>query len=190
MKRTAFVWAGVVVTALVLCVALPGIAINSQEANSTMAFQLTSPSFAEGQMIPVRHTCDGPDLSPPLNWSTVPEGTMSLALICDDPDAPMGTWVHWVIYNIPAGATGLPENLPKVEQLPDGTCQGMNDFRQVGYGGPCPPPGSAHRYYFTLYALSGRIEHPGGLTKARLLQEMNGHILASTRLMGRYQRQH
>jgi Raf kinase inhibitor-like YbhB/YbcL family protein len=188
MKRV-FLRAGAA-ACILFCAAFSGPRIQTGETGGTMGFQLTSPSFGEGQMIPVRHTCDGPDVSPPLNWSAVPEGTMTLALICDDPDAPMGTWVHWVIYNIPATGTGLAENVPKAEQLPDGTCQGMNDFRRVGYGGPCPPPGSAHRYFFRIYALSGRIEHPGGLTKAQLLQEMNGQILASARLMGRYQRQH
>lgn len=189
MNDKMVVWAGLGAVIILLCAGHSVSHTPRQEANSIMVFQLTSPSFGEGQSIPVRHTCDGPDLSPPLNWSTVPEGTVTLALICDDPDAPVGTWVHWVIYNIPATGTGLPEDIPKVEQLADGTCQGVNDFRRIGYGGPCPPPGSAHRYTFSLYALDKRLEQPGGMSKHRLLQEMNDHILASAQLMGRYQRQ-
>jgi len=161
-----------------------------KEVINTMTYQITSPSFSEGQTIPVHHTCDGPDVSPALTWTGAPNGTVTFALICDDPDAPVGTWVHWVVYNIPASKTSLPENVAKTEQLPDGTRQGINDFRRVGYGGPCPPPGPAHRYYFKLVALSKNIELPAApINKAALLSAMEGHILATAQLMGRYKRQ-
>ncbi|MCD6340057.1 MAG: YbhB/YbcL family Raf kinase inhibitor-like protein, partial [Verrucomicrobia bacterium] len=130
----------------------------------------------------------GEDVSPPLAWSGAPEGAQAFALICDDPDAPMGTWVHWVIYDIPAEAAGLEENVPPEESLPNGARQGRNDFRRIGYGGPCPPPGKPHRYFFRLYALSAKTGLPPGATKARLLQAMEGKILAQAELMGTYQR--
>src|SRR3989304_2756237 len=118
-----------------------------------MSIQLTSSAFTDGSPIPARHTCDGPDVSPMLKWSGAPAGTKSFALICDDPDAPAGTWVHWVIYGIPPDTTDLPEGVPPDETLPDGSRQGKNDFGRIGYGGPCPPPGKPHRYYFKIYAL-------------------------------------
>lgn len=152
-----------------------------------MAIKLTSKAFTEGGVIPSRYTCDGEDVSPPLAWSGVPEGTRSLALICDDPDAPMGTWVHWVLFNLPADSDSLPEGVPPWKTLSDGTRQGTNDFRRPGYGGPCPP-GGTHRYYFKLYALDAMLEAESGITKAQLLQAMAGHVLAEGRLMGRYQR--
>ncbi len=152
-------------------------------------FQLLSPSFTEGQLIPVRHTCDGPDVSPALQWNAVPDGTASFALICDDPDAPAGTWVHWVIFNIPPTTQGLAENLTPVRQLPDGSRQGLNDFQKIGYNGPCPPPGPAHRYFFKLYALSTMLDLPAGSTKAEVMKRMEGKILATAQLMGRYKRQ-
>jgi Raf kinase inhibitor-like YbhB/YbcL family protein len=153
-----------------------------------MAIELTSPAFDEGSPIPVRHTCQGEDLSPALRWTGIPEGTKSLALICDDPDAPRGTWVHWVLYGIPAGTTELPEGVPASETLASGARQGVTDFGRVGYGGPCPPPGPAHRYFFRLYALDAETRLPPGATKAQLLREMEGHVLADGQLMGRYQR--
>lgn len=153
-----------------------------------MKFQLSSPSFVEGQAIPTRHTCDGPDVSPPLAWSTPPAATRCFALLCDDPDAPMGTWVHWVMFNIPAGATSLAENVAKTGELPDGSRQGVNSFRRVGYGGPCPPHGPAHRYYFKLFALSEPLDLPAGCTARDLERAMGGRVLASAQLMGRYGR--
>jgi Raf kinase inhibitor-like YbhB/YbcL family protein len=159
-----------------------------KEVNGTMRFAIGSASFLEGQEIPVQHTCDGPDISPALQWGRPPEGAKSFALICDDPDAPVGTWVHWVIYNIPATALGLPENVPKVKDLADGSRQGTNDFRRIGYGGPCPPPGPDHRYFFKLYALSKVLNLPAGATKAELLRAMEGSVLATAQLMGRYGR--
>lgn len=153
-----------------------------------MALKLESPAFSPGGDIPRQYTCDGPDLSPPLRWSDPPADTQSLALICDDPDAPARTWVHWVLYRIPPSARELPEGVPKEEELADGSRQGRNDFRKIGYGGPCPPRGPKHRYYFRLYALDVVPDLPAGATKAQLLEAMEGHILAQGELMGRYGR--
>ena len=152
-----------------------------------MALVITSSAFIEGQAIPSRYTCDGTDVSPDLAWSGVPEGTAGLALICDDPDAPMGTWVHWVLFNIPADADGLPAEIPSDAALENGARHGTNDFRRLGYGGPCPP-GGTHRYFFKLYALDTMLELDSGITKARLLEAMEGHILAEGQLMGTYSR--
>ena len=159
-----------------------------KEVTSSMSLQITSSAFGEGEFIPLRYTCDGPDVSPPLNWTGTPTGCKSFALICDDPDAPVGTWVHWVIYNIPPSSHGLKENVPKEVELKDGTKQGINDFRRIGYGGPCPPHGVPHRYFFKLYALSKMLTLPSGATKDQLLSAMEGSILAKAELMGRYRR--
>jgi len=153
-----------------------------------MALRIESPAFQAKEKIPQKHTCDGMDLSPPLLWSGAPAGTKSFALISDDPDAPMGTWVHWVIYDIPPESQGLPESVPKTGRLADGARQGVTDFRQVGYGGPCPPPGKPHRYFFKLYALDTVLDLPPKATKADLLVAMNGHVLAQAELVGLYQR--
>jgi len=153
-----------------------------------MKLQLTTTAFAEGQPIPKRHAFDDQDISPALNWAGAPPATQSLALICDDPDAPMGTWVHWVIYDLPPTATGLAEGVAKTPALPDGSKQGVNDYQRTGYGGPCPPPGKPHRYFFKLYALDVRPDLKPGLTKADLVKAMAGHILAEGQLMGTYQR--
>lgn len=149
--------------------------------------KLTSTAFSEGEMIPRKYTCDGPDVSPPLAWEDVPEKTQSLALIFDDPDAPIGTWVHWVIYNLPADARQLAEDTPKTKILPDGAMQGTNDFRRIGYGGPCPP-GGTHRYFFKLYALKAITDLPPGATKAELLKAIKEHVLTECQLMGKYSR--
>jgi len=139
-------------------------------------------------MIPVKYTCDGPDLSPPLQWTIPPEGTKSLALICDDPDAPAGTWVHWVLYNLSPETTALPEGVAKDKTVLGSARQGMNDFRRIGYGGPCPPPGAPHRYFFKLYALDSPLDLEPGLTKQKILDAMKGHILAQGQLMGKHKR--
>ena len=152
-----------------------------------MDIEITSTAFAEGSMIPKRYTCDGEDVSPPLAWTGVPDGTKSLALICDDPDAPVGTWVHWVLFNIPADIKEVPTNVPPQKVIESGAKHGVNDFRKFGYGGPCPP-GGTHRYYFKLYALDTELELEPGITKAQLLKAMEGHILAQGQLMGRYKR--
>jgi len=153
-----------------------------------MAFRIESPAFQTNGKIPQKYTCDGTDVSPPLVWSGAPEGTKSFALICDDPDAPVGTWVHWVIYDLPPDRRELPEAVPKTERLANGAKQGMTDFRRVGYGGPCPPPGKPHRYFFKLYALDTPLDLPPKATKADLLMAVNGHVLAQAELVGLYQR--
>lgn len=153
-----------------------------------MEIKITSPAFENGGMIPAKYTCDGINVSPPLAWGSIPEGTKSLALISDDPDAPTGTWVHWVIYNLPADIKGLPENIPPLKELEHGAKQGITDFRRIGYGGPCPPSGT-HRYYFKIYALDIMLDLEAGATKKQLLKAMEGHILAQGQLMGRYKRQ-
>ena len=152
-----------------------------------MTLEITSSVFSEGEMIPTRYTCDGPDISPQLSWSGVPEDAQTLALICDDPDAPMGTWVHWVLFNIPASANGLPAEIPPEASLENGARHGTNDFRRLGYGGPCPP-GGTHRYFFKLYALNSALDLESGITKERLLEAMEGYILAEAQLMGKYKR--
>ncbi|AXA35023.1 hypothetical protein BRCON_0246 [Candidatus Sumerlaea chitinivorans] len=150
-------------------------------------FELTSTAFRAGEMIPSKYTCDGPDVSPPLAWTGVPQGTQSLALIVDDPDAPRGTWVHWVLYDIPAQESSLPEAVPPDPQLKNGARNGKNDFQRLGYGGPCPPSGT-HRYFFKLYALDKKLGLPSGATKAEVLKAMEGHILGQAELMGTYKR--
>ena len=149
--------------------------------------EITCPNFKEGAMIPKKYTCDDVNVSPPLSWSKAPEGTKTFAIIFDDPDAPMGTWVHWVMYNIPFSTHSLPEHVPPIGQLPTGARQGKNDFGKIGYGGPCPPRG-IHRYYFKIYALSGELVEGPGLTKSQLLKTMKDKILAEGQLMGRYER--
>ena len=154
---------------------------------SDMAITITSSVFSEEGMIPKKYTCDAEDISPDLKWSGVPQGAKSLALICDDPDAPVGTWVHWVLFNIPADVTMLPAGIPPDATLQNGARHGKNDFRKLGYGGPCPP-GGTHRYYFKLYALDTALNLESGSTKAQLLAAMEGHILAEGQLMGKYKR--
>ncbi len=151
---------------------------------------LTSPAFAPDGPIPRAHTCDGADLSPPMAWHGVPEETRELALIVDDPDAPRGTWVHWVLYGIPPTVGSLPAGVPTSPELaaPPGARQGVNDFGRTGWGGPCPPKGPAHRYVFTLYALDRAAGLPPGATKPVLLAAIAGHVLAETSLIGRYAR--
>jgi Raf kinase inhibitor-like YbhB/YbcL family protein len=155
-----------------------------------MAFTLTSTAFKDSAAIPVKHTCDGVDASPQLAWSDAPAGTRAFALIADDPDAPAASWVHWVVYNLPAAVSELPENVAKVEALDlGGARQGRNDFRRPGYGGPCPPPGPAHRYFFTLYALDAPLQLKAGAQKKDVEAAMEGHVLGTTQLMGTYARQ-
>ena len=153
-----------------------------------MAFELTSSAFKTGDPIPRRYTCEGEDLSPPLHWTVPPAATKSFVIIADDPDAPVGTWVHWVIYDLPLDPHGLAEGVPPKDRLPDGALQGLNDFKRVGYGGPCPPPGKPHRYYFTLYALDVTLNLKPRATKAQVLDSCKGHVLAEAQLMGRFGR--
>jgi len=147
--------------------------------------RVTSKAFIHEGMIPARYTCDGDDISPEIMWKNVPKEAQTLALICDDPDAPSKTWVHWVAYNIPVGDTCLPCDLKPNDK---NCCQGMTDFGRIGYGGPCPP-GGAHRYFFKLYALDCKLDLKPGATKKELLQAMEGHIVAQGELMGTYRRQ-
>ncbi len=150
--------------------------------------QLTSTAFSDGGSIPVKYTCDGDNVSPPLAWEAPPTGTKSFALICDDPDAPVGIFTHWVIFNIPASVRQLGEAVPATERLEDGAIQGKNSFGKLGYSGPCPPRGSTHRYRFTTYALDKLLELPPGTPKKELLEAMQGHILAQGQLTGTYHR--
>ncbi|HET6923945.1 MAG TPA: YbhB/YbcL family Raf kinase inhibitor-like protein [Anaeromyxobacteraceae bacterium] len=154
-----------------------------------MALAVTSTAFPPGGEIPAAHTCEGRDTSPPLAWSGAPAGAKSLALVVDDPDAPdprapRMTWVHWVLYDLPAAATGLAE---AVKQLPPGTREGLNDWKRTGYGGPCPPIGR-HRYFFKLYALDAALGDLGTPTKAKLEAAMKGRVLAQAELVGTYQK--
>lgn len=158
------------------------------ERNRSSKIQLTSSAFVEGSVIPSKYTCEGKDISPPLGWNSLPQGTRSLALIGDDPDAPGGVWVHWVVYNISPAVTRLSEGIPTQERLPDGAKQGVNDFNRIGYGGPCPPPGKSHRYFFKLYTLDIKPSFGGAATKNDLLNAMKGHILAEGQLVGTYER--
>ena len=153
-----------------------------------MSFELSSASFAATQTIPKKFTCDGSDASPELSWKDAPNAVRSFALIADDPDAPVGTWVHWVLYNLPADAKELPEGVQKQEQLSNGALQGRNDFRKIGYGGPCPPAGKAHRYFFKLYALDSKLDLKAGASKADLEGAMKGHILGQAQIVGLYKR--
>lgn len=153
-----------------------------------MKIQLKSAAFAEGQPIPDRHAYNKDDISPDLQWSGMPSTAKSLVLICDDPDAPVGTWVHWVLYDLPSSETGLSEGTPKTPTLANGAKQGLNDYKKIGYGGPCPPPGKPHRYFFKLYALDTTPELKPGLTKKDLLKAMDGHVVGEGQLMGTYQR--
>ena len=153
-----------------------------------MALKLESTAFLNGGTIPVRHTCDGEDVSPPLNWSGAPEGTESFALVCDDPDAPIMTWVHWVIYAMPSEKRSLAEDVKRMRQLPDGTRQGTNSWKRIGYGGPCPPRDSTHRYHFKLYAIGRVVDLGPGAEKKELLRAIEGSVLAHAELMGIYRR--
>ena len=157
------------------------------KGGAAMAFELKSSAFSNGSAVPSKYTCDGQDVSPPLSWSGAPSGTKSYALISDDPDAPMGTWVHWVVWNIPASAATLNEALDKKPSFADGTKQGITDFKRAGYGGPCPPSGT-HRYMFKLYALDTVLDLEQGTTKSKLEAAMKGHVLGQATLMGTYSR--
>jgi len=153
-----------------------------------VSIELTSTAFKSESSIPKHYTGDGADQSPPLHWTEPPSGTKSLALICDDPDAPRSTWVHWVLFNLPPSTRKLEEGVPTTATLDNGAKQGKNDFGNNGYGGPAPPKGKVHRYFFKLYALDVLLDLPSGATKAQLEVAMKGHILAEGQLMGTYNR--
>ncbi len=150
-----------------------------------MSLTISSAAFASGQSIPAKYSCVGREVSPPLTWSGAPANTKSFALIVDDPDAPGGTWVHWVMYNIPAAASDLPEAVQPGGQLSDGSLQGKNSYGNLGYNGPCPPSGT-HRYFFKLYALDAMLNLSAGTSKQQLISAMQGHILAQGEWMGTF----
>ncbi|HEX6106907.1 MAG TPA: YbhB/YbcL family Raf kinase inhibitor-like protein [Gemmatimonadales bacterium] len=152
------------------------------------ALHLTSADLVHGEPVPVRHTCDGEDLSPALAWTGVPVETRSFALICDDPDAPRGTWVHWLLFDLPAQAAELGQGVPRSPELPSGARQGLNDSGDVGYSGPCPPPGKPHRYFVRLHALDVVLNLAPGVNRPELEEAMEGHVLAVGTLMGTYER--
>jgi Raf kinase inhibitor-like YbhB/YbcL family protein len=159
--------------------------------SSMSVFTIGSPAFHHNEPIPARFTCSGEDVSPMIGWSGAPKEAKTFALICDDPDAPSGTWVHWVIYNIPASATQLPEGLSKTDVVSaaGNAKQGVNDFRKVGYGGPCPPQGhGVHHYHFKLYALDKELNLRPGATKRQLEDAMRGHVVAQAELIGTFER--
>ncbi|HKK27220.1 MAG TPA: YbhB/YbcL family Raf kinase inhibitor-like protein [Gemmatimonadota bacterium] len=153
-----------------------------------MSLDVSSPAFGEGESMPSRFTCDGENVSPPLAWRGVPDGAAALAVIVDDPDAPAGTWVHWVLYGLDPGTSELPEGVPARDTVLGGARQGRNDFEDIGYGGPCPPGGQEHRYRFEVYALDAVPGLAPGATKADLLEAMEDHVLAEGRLTGTYRR--
>lgn len=158
------------------------------QSHPKTAMQLTSVAFQEGEPIPVKYTCDGHNVSPPLKWNGVPQDAKSLVLIADDPDAPAGTWTHWVLFDLPPSTTDLPEDMPKSQFVPGGAKQGLNDFKRLGYGRPCPPQGKPHRYFFKLYALDASVELKPGASKKDVERAMEKHILAQGQLMGTYKR--
>lgn len=160
---------------------------NTEEVTTMQNISISSRAFQAGGAIPPEYTCDGSNVSPALSWRGIPSTAKSIALIMDDPDAPMGTFVHWVLFNIPPDTTELPEGVPKNKTLDDGSSQGMTDFGRVGYGGPCPP-GGTHRYFFRLYALDTMLNLQPGASRKQLDDAMKGHILAAGELMGNYKR--
>ena len=168
--------------------AQPGTRAPSEPQAKASSFKLQATAFKPGSDLPRKFTCEGADASPALDWSGPPASTQSFALIVDDPDAPGGAWVHWVVYDLPANARQLPEGVPQADDLPGGGRQGVNDFEKSGYGGPCPPPGKPHRYFFKLYALDKRLDLGAAATKKAVEQAMKGHILARAKLVGRYGR--
>ena len=159
--------------------------VYSDDEKEAPKLQVQSTAFNEGELIPVQYTCKGKDISPPLEWSGIPENTKSIALIADDPDAPMGTWVHWVLYDLPPTLTSLPEAIASAKNPAVGGTHGLTDFKRLGYGGPCPPSGT-HRYYFKVYALDAKLALEAGATKAKLLKAMTDHILAQGTMMGKF----
>ena len=176
------------VSTLLICSCKSRAGNEQKEGGSKMDIKVTSSVFKNDGLIPSKYTCDGEDISPPLQWEAVPQGAKSIALICDDPDAPMGTFVHWVLFNLPADTKELAEKVPVDKILPDGASQGITDFGRVGYGGPCPPSGT-HRYFFKIYVLDTKLDLPAGARKSQLLKAMDGHILAQGQLVGKYKRQ-
>lgn len=162
-------------------------AVNGQESK-VISLTVASVSFSSGGEIPNKFTCDGEDVSPQIFWSGTPNGTQAFVLMVDDPDAPAGTWTHWVLYDLPASLKSLNEGLPTSDQLPDESKQGRNDFGKIGYNGPCPPAGRPHRYFFKLYALDRKLNVKGGAARSEVEKAMSGHVLAQGEVMGTYRR--
>lgn len=171
-----------------LVILYPGVFFTANSTEPTMSFTLSSSSFTNGGIIERKFTCDGPDVSPQLKWTEPPPGTQSFALLVDDPDAPVGNWNHWTMWNLLASLRSLPEGVSKEASLADGSQQGFNDFRKPGYNGPCPPPGKPHRYYFKVFALDIKLDLKAGARKKDLEAAMKGHILAQAEWMGKYGR--
>lgn len=174
------------------CATRPQVSAQNSAPTSTpqstnVSIKLTSTAFKEGEPIPRQYTCDGVNVSPSFEWSGVPKPAKTLAIVADDPDAPAGTWVHWVVYNLPADNIGMVENLPATENLKAGGFQGKNDFGKIGYGGPCPPSGT-HRYFFKIYALDSELPLKAGATKAEVEKAMEGHVVSQGQLMGTYRK--
>ena len=174
------------------CATRPKLSAQNSASTSTPqakkgSIKLIIAAFKKGASIPRQYSCDGVNVSPPLEWSGVPKSAKTVAIIADDPDAPAGTWVHWVLYNLPAENIGMVENLPATESLKAGGFQGKNDFGDIGYGGPCPPSGT-HRYFFKIYALDSELPLKAGATKAEVEKAMAGHVVAQGQLMGTYRR--
>ncbi len=191
MRRTEFVlfaaslaW----ISAASVAVGSANFDANRSPGRHTMSFVLETKAFSKGGEIPARYTCSGDDASPSLSWSGAPQDTKGFALIVDDPDAPSGTFTHWIVYDLPAATHQLPESVAKTDDLSGGGRQGRNDFRRVGYGGPCPPPGKAHRYFFKLYALNAALNLPAGASRREVEGAMRGHVLAQAELMGKFAR--
>ena len=180
----ALIRAALICSALGLEMAAAG--ATDQNGKGTM--QISSTAFNEGQPIPPKYTCQGKNVSPPLKWTGVPAEAKSLVLIADDPDAPVGTWVHWVLFDLPPTTGQLSEDVPKGQYTESRAKQGLNDFKHLGYGGPCPPPGGPHRYFFKLYALDTLLELKPGATKKDVEKAMEKHILAQAQLMGTFKR--
>lgn len=177
------------IVTLVLCLSHGATSYCSEIKGAKPAkLDVRSPAFQEGAMIPKLYTCDGKNVSPPLTWGSAPERAQSIALICDDPDAPRGTFVHWVLFNLPPESKGLQENVPVGKALAGGAKQGAGTSKKTGYMGPCPPSG-VHRYYFKVFVLDSRLNLDSGITKEQLLKAMDGRILAEGQLMGTYKRQ-
>lgn len=153
-----------------------------------MGINLMSDVFEEGDRIPIKHTCDDTNISPPLRWSTLPERTISFAVLCEDPDAPAGIWTHWIIFNIPPNVMELPAGIKNEEKLENGIVQGVNDFGYTGFGGPCPPDGAEHRYYFRIYALDTTLNPGPGAKRKEFLKALNENVLDEGHLMGIYGR--
>lgn len=192
MRKSSTILSFAVLTLLLIgCASRPQPAAQPPTADKPKVdkpeIKLTSTAFKEGQAIPRTYTCDGVNVSPPLEWGRVPKPAKTIAIIADDPDAPAGTWVHWVLYNLPADNIGFVENLPATEKLVAGGFQGKNDFDKIGYGGPCPPSGT-HRYFFKIYALDLELPLKAGATKAEVEKAMEGHIVSQGQLMGTYRR--